>query len=410
MDKTLLSFKKADVFTPDKISYKMSTYLYNNGNLLEPAVGDGQLLKFLDLTDYDQIEIFDIKKEYLEICPNGKNIMKYNKDFLKKEIKTKYKNIILNPPFIRIQDLSEDYRKYIKDTFPLLKNGNLDIYYAFLLKCLSVLDNNGVMVAITPNSYLYNKSAKQLREYFIQNKLIEKIIDYKSEKVFNNVSTYCCITVFNKKEKDYLYYNNKKIYYKDITDNFFSNNKNGKKLKDICIIKNGVATLRDKIFIHKTKLFDEPCWKPITTGRIDKWVIFPYNENGSIIEEDIFMENNPKTYDHLVENKDELAKRDKGSKIYKRWYAFGRTQSLIKPNSEKVIYVSTMVNPVNIDYKIDSSKLSVSCLSITPKEQYTTEYILDILQKNTKYIENNSSKRGGGWINLSGRVLKNISI
>ena len=39
----------------------MSTYLYNNGNLLEPAVGDGQLLKFLDLTDYDQIEIFDIK-------------------------------------------------------------------------------------------------------------------------------------------------------------------------------------------------------------------------------------------------------------------------------------------------------------------------------------------------------------
>ena len=103
MDKTLLSFTKSDVFTPDKISYKMSSYLFNNGNLLEPAVGDGQLLKFLDLTDYDQIEIFDIKKEYLEICPNGKNIMKYNKDFLKKEIKTKYKNIILNPPFIRIQ-------------------------------------------------------------------------------------------------------------------------------------------------------------------------------------------------------------------------------------------------------------------------------------------------------------------
>ena len=48
MDKTLMSFTKSDVFTPDKISYKMSTYLYNNGNLLEPAVGDGQLLKFLE--------------------------------------------------------------------------------------------------------------------------------------------------------------------------------------------------------------------------------------------------------------------------------------------------------------------------------------------------------------------------
>jgi len=410
MDKTLLSFEKSNVFTPDKISYKMSTYLYNNGNLLEPAVGDGQLLKFLDLSKYDQVDVYDIKKEYLNVCPNGKNIIKYNKDFLKKEIKTKYKNIILNPPFIRIQDLSEDYRKYIKDTFPLLKKGNLDIYYAFLLKCLSVLEDDGVMVAITPNSYLYNKSAKQLREYFIQNKLIEKIIDYKSEKVFNNVSTYCCITVFNKKEKDYLYYNNKKINYKDITDNFFSHETNGKKLKDICIIKNGVATLRDKIFIHKIKLFDEPCIKPITNGRIDKWIIFPYNENGSIIEEDIFMETNPKTYNYLLTNKEELAKRDKGKKKYKRWYAFGRTQSLIKPKSEKVIYVSTMVNPEHIDYKTDCSKLSVSCLSITPKEKYTTEYILNILHKNKNYIEDNSSNRGGGWINLSGSVLKNIKI
>ena len=410
MDETLLSFEKSDIFTPDKISNKMSSYLYNNGNLLEPAVGDGQLLKFLKLSNYEQIDVYDIKNKYLEVCPNGKNIKKYNKDFLKKEIKTKYKNIILNPPFIRIQDLSEDYRKYIKDTFPLVKKGNLDIYYTFLLKCLSVLEDDGVMVAITPNSYLYNKSAKHLREYFIKNKLIKNIIDYKSEKVFNGVSTYCCITVFNKKDKDYLFYNGEKIYYKNITNNFFSVNKNGKKLKDICIIKNGVATLRDKIFIHKTKLFNEPCWKLITNGRIDKWIIFPYNEDGSIIEEDVFKTENEQTYNYLLENKEELAKRDKGKKEYKKWYAFGRTQSLIKPKSDKVIYVSTMVDPKNINYKIDSSKLSVSCLSITPKEQYTIKYILDILQKNTKYIEDNSLKRGSGWINLSGTVLKNINI
>ena len=410
MDETLLAFQKSDVFTPDKISIKMSSYLYNNGNLLEPAVGDGQLLKFLKLSNYEQIDVYDIKKKYLEICPNGKNIKKYNKDFLKKEIKTKYKNIILNPPFIRIQDLSEEYRKYIKDTFPLLTKGNLDIYYAFLLKSLSVLKDDGVMVAITPNSLLYNKSAKHLREYFIKNNLIDKIIDYKSEKVFNNVSTYCCITVFNKKNKDYLFYNGEKIYYKNITDNFFSENKDGKKLKDICIIKNGIATLRDKIFIHKNKLFEEPCWQEITNGRINKWIIFPYNEDGSIIEEEIFKKENEQTYNYLLTNKDELAKRDKGKKKYKKWYAFGRTQSLIKPLSDKVIYVSTMVNPKKIDYKIDSSKLSVSCLSIIPKKDYSTDDILKILEKNNNYIEENSSVRGSGWINLSSSTLKNINI
>lgn len=410
MDETLLAFQKSDVFTPNKISIKMSSYLYNNGNLLEPAVGDGQLLKFLKLSNYEQIDVYDIKKKYLDICPNGKNIKKYNKDFLKKEIKIKYKNIILNPPFIRIQDLSEDYRKYIKDTFPLLTKGNLDIYYAFLLKSLSVLEEDGIMVAITPNSFLYNKSAKHLREYFIKNKLIDKIIDYKSEKVFNNVSIYCCITVFNKKDKDYLFYNGEKIYYKNITDNFFSKNKDGKKLKDICIIKNGIATLRDKIFIHKNKLFEEPCWQEITNGRINKWIIFPYNEDGSIIEEEIFKKENEQTYNYLLTNKDELAKRDKGKKKYKKWYAFGRTQSLIKPLSDKVIYVSTMVNPKKIDYKIDSSKLSVSCLSIIPKKDYSTDDILKILEKNNNYIEENSSVRGSGWINLSSSTLKNINI
>ena len=52
---------------------------------------------------------------------------------------------------------------------------------------------------------------------------------------------------------------------------------NNKTLNDICIIKNGIATLRDKIYIHNEKLYDEPCWKIITTGKSDKWCIYPYN-------------------------------------------------------------------------------------------------------------------------------------
>ncbi len=33
-----------------------------------------------------------------------------------------------------------------------------------------------------------------------------------------------------------------------------------KKLGDICNIKNGIATLRDKIYIHKERKYEEPCW------------------------------------------------------------------------------------------------------------------------------------------------------
>ena len=165
IDKVLLEFEKSDVSTPDHISKLMSSYLSKKGNLLEPAVGTGQLLKFVELDKYDSIDIYDIKSNYLEVCSDNSNITKYNKDFLKECINKKYKNIILNPPYIKIQDLSNDYRDFIKTQWSILINGSLDIYYAFMLKCIDLLDNKGVMVCIIPNSYLYNKGSYDLRKY-----------------------------------------------------------------------------------------------------------------------------------------------------------------------------------------------------------------------------------------------------
>ena len=131
IDETLLNFSNCDIFTPDNISQKMSLYLHKEGNLLEPSVGDGQLLKFINTDNYEKIDVYDIKSEYLDKIENKDNIHKYLEDFLTKEITIKYKNIILNPPYIKIQNLSDKYRKNIKQNWKLLK-GNVDIYYAFL--------------------------------------------------------------------------------------------------------------------------------------------------------------------------------------------------------------------------------------------------------------------------------------
>jgi methylase of polypeptide subunit release factors len=392
IDKELLNFEKCDIFTPDKVSKQMIKYLYDYGNLLEPSVGDGQLLKYLDLEKYNNIDIYDIKKKYLDICPTNKNINKNLCDFIKEEINTKYKNIILNPPYIRIQDLSKEYRDYIKEKWSILDKGNIDYYYVFILKCLDLLDDDGIMVSITPNSYLYNKSSEKLRKFLIDKKLIKEIIDYKSEKVFKNVSTYCCITIFSKENKEEFIYNGQKIKYDTISKknyNIFSQNnepccdisktpnnigvlsENKKILGEICNIKNGIATLRDKIYVHENKKYDEPCWKIVTNSVKDMWLIYPYDDYGNIINEEDFKINNPKTYEFLNKNREELNNRDKGKKKYATWYAYGRTQSLIKPKSKKVIYVSCFVDPKNISYHIDNSKLFISCLCIEPKNKDT---------------------------------------
>jgi len=184
-----------------------------------------------------------------------------------------------------------------------------------------------------------------------------------------------------------------------------------KTLNDICNIKNGIATLRDKIYIHKSKLYDEPCWREITNGEKDIWCIYPYDKNTNILDEDIFKNDNPLTYKYLVANKEELSKRDKGNKTYPKWYSYGRTQSLKIPNKEKIMYIPTFADPENITYKIDKPKLCIGCLSLEiTDDTYTLEYIKTILEKNKQFIIDNSSKRGGGWLNMSSRIIKQIIV
>ena len=456
IDNTLLNYEKSDIFTPDAISKIMASYLLNKGSLLDPCVGNGALLKFIDLSKYDRIDVFDIKENYIKsvnntYLQNKKHCNAYLSDFLGvsppdppmgvKPISLDNSlqacssksgargcpspspspsNIILNPPFIKIQDLSAEYRDYIKNKWPIFKEGNFDLYYVFLLKCLSILDEGGVMVAVTPNSYLYNKSAIQLRKYIIEHRLFEKIIDYGSKKIFPGISVYCCITIFTKKSKDAFDYNGKMIHYNAVnnimqnpTCNIFNQSTSSslgtKTLKDICIIRNGIATLRDNIFIHKKKLYDEPSWKEITNAKETKYIIFPYKD-GKIIEEEEFKMANPQTFAYLSLHKEELAKRDKGNKVYPKWYSFGRSQSLKLSISPKVIYIPTFIDPLDMQYKVSNPTLFYSCLCIESKRIDDIDLILYTIEKNMDLIQQRTSKRGGGWINLSSRILYQLPI
>ena len=426
-DVDLHKFIKCDVFTPDNICEIMASKLHDSGTLLEPSIGTGNLLKFINTQNYT-IDAYEIKDTYLKALPHI-NMNINHEDFIKANIQKSYKNIIMNPPYIKMQDLSENYRSYIKSHFPMLKTGLVDIYYAFIIKCLSLLDDDGIMVAITPNSFLYNKSSHKLRKYLFENQYVDEIIDYKDQKVFPNVSVYCCITVFTKHKKDSLLYNNEPILYQDINQNYSlfnipnmcaeiqnnidsSNNENSVNtqitLKDVCKITNGIATLRDKIYIHNSPLYEEPCWEIVTNGNQDKYIIYPYN-NGKIINETDFKANNPETYTYLESNKEELQKRDKGKKTYPTWYAYGRSQSILY-STKTCVYISSFLDPRKISESlyIKQGTLHHNCLCIEPKNEDTIPDIIDAIKNNIQFISNNSAKRSGGWINISSRILYQV--
>ena len=438
-------FTKCDVFTPPHIAKQMAEKLGTTGTLLEPSVGQGSLLEFIDKDAFDTIDVYDIKPEYMDKIADHDNITKFPADFLKVNMTKKtYDNIIMNPPYVKIQDLSPEYREFLKNEFKeQLGKGLVDIYYAFIVKCLSVLADNGRMVAITPNSFLYNKSATPLRKWLIENRYIEEIIDFGTEKVFPGVSVYCCISVFTKTRKTTLKYNGKIIEYGRIQspdysifvktpENHEQSNQtenvqepsnqtikvapSPKTLIDICTITNGIATLRDKIYIHPQKLYDEPCWKPITTGPENKYVIYPYDSNAKINDETVFQRDNPKTYAFLLHNKAELAQRDKGNKKYPAWYSYGRTQSLKVSTRPHVIYIPAFLNPESYELYTKPPTLFQSCLCIEPKNQNdldsvkTLETIRQTIKKGMATLREMSSKRSGGWITISSTNLYKLPI
>jgi len=318
--------KKCDVFSPKEIAVKMNGFLTQTGTLLEPAVGTGSLL--LDLSNYDRVDVFDVEAKYLA---NIQGVNKFQTDFLKHDFgDAKYDNILMNPPYSRIQDIEKSYRKFLKEKFNL--KGSFDLYLAFLIKCVGLLAPDGVLVSINPRSWLTNgNSFKTFRENVFEKKIVHTIIDYGSKKIFADADTYCTITVLrNSPQMFYTLNGTRKLH-------FHSN------IRDPCPfqVSVGLATNCNQVFLHKKRLFDEPCWRIVfkVSKNIELFGIFPYNDSKLMSEEE-FKEQNPQTYQFMLGHKEKLLARDRGN-FKSHWYAFGRGQGLHLPEGD-VVYVSGM--------------------------------------------------------------------
>ena len=76
-------FIKCDVFTPKNISNIMAKKLKLEGTLLEPSVGNGALLKDIDLSKYSQVDVYELKQTYLDCVEERNNLQKYCQSFTK---------------------------------------------------------------------------------------------------------------------------------------------------------------------------------------------------------------------------------------------------------------------------------------------------------------------------------------
>ncbi len=252
------------------------------------------------------------------------------------------------PPYIRVRNLAGSYD--LAKQFSFASKGMTDLYIVFFEIGFRMLGKKGKMALITPSSFLRSKAGTNLRKYIYNSRCLAKALDLGHFQPFN-ATTYTLVSVFeNNRAHDsveYFVFDEEKmtpvfqehLRYEDIFVRgkmFFSKSENLRFLHEVeerfsrrgnrsVIIKNGFATLSDKVFIGN---FD------FSEGTIDvlkastgKWqkCIFPYHQNGSPMRLEEFSRFR-QAFEHLKKNKHILLKR--GIENPNQWFLFGRTQAI----------------------------------------------------------------------------------
>ncbi len=103
--------------------------------------------------------------------------------------------IVGNPPWVDIKGLPNEQVKYYFKNYTSTEN-RINLYAIFVEKCLSLLNKNGILGYIIPNSILYQSSYTQLRKLIIEKKSIKEIIRLP-DNVFKNVKAETLILFVN---------------------------------------------------------------------------------------------------------------------------------------------------------------------------------------------------------------------
>jgi adenine-specific DNA-methyltransferase len=384
----------------------------------------------------------------------------YHTDTLSYQFKQKYDYVIGNPPYVRIQNLEEDTIKHIRNKYRFTKEGNIDIYIVFMEIGLNILKETGKLIYIVSNTFFRSSCCKKFRQFLIKDNIIEKIINLEDIVVFDDTNTYTCIIQMSKNKNDNkIKYHNvtdknelllvdekdtnlplidnivekvmnkmlpikktERINYKEIilrddgepfvfiNNDFIDKIESLKSLGEYCHINCGIATLADSLFILKADNnlnIEEGILKNIVKASKIKdpnysnlQIVWPYDDEGKIIKENILKQKYPICYKYLLSIKEKLDKRDKGKINKMGWYAFGRSQGITSSFGKKIL-TSTMNLKPNFVIMNDINLTFYSGYSIKIKDESTISYnnLQKILNSEImeKYIKTTSRTYSGGW-------------
>mgnify|MGYP004650776039 FL=1 len=380
--------------------------------------------------------------------------------------------VIGNPPYIRVQTINDkmpELASVYKTQYADVAIGNFDLYILFIWFGYKLLNNNGYLSYIQPNKFFLAVMGQKLRYLLKHNMALYKILDFGTNQIFNNATTYTCILFLTKNQRHEFLYKTfnlgeysrflegiefGKMCVDDLPDNgnwLFKENASNtliSKIKDngtlfsdlVTRIFKGSSTGNDKVFLldlisesaefyivssdvndEYFKIEKEICRKFIYGESVLRYsepspyrlLLFPYvkhNEKYALMDIGYLRTNYPNAYEYLMKNKSVLMKR-KVALSDDTFYKYSAARSLNEYEKEKILIPDMLVsNRISFDqYGQYFTGPAIHCPVF--KEDINQRYYLGVL--NSKlfwyYISNTSTALRGNAYRLTPEYLNDFA-
>jgi hypothetical protein len=374
--------------------------------------------------------------------------------------------VIANPPYVEFKNLHKSIKSKIENNFQTLK-GKYDLYIAFLELNKKLLSKNGHFCFINPTRFFQRDYGTEIRKFISVNYTPISIIDFSDKQIFETALTYTGIYLFKKKniidtQKHFYYWkaNNNSIiqtanelFYncsKNFTYStrlisdlenktwyFYDNLKLGIILKmqtDTTTLESitkgifqGIATGKDSVFIVDDNIVNNLNLEknllnkflkgkdigPYSIGFKNKYLIYPYDSDGNVIDEKTLKSKYPNIYKYLISKKQELKGRDYFDKSQKKWYELWNQRNIGLFKSDKII---TLDNARTNSFAFDNIGYfgSTTIYNVILKDKSGIDYyqLLGILNSNlmTFYHKENTIPQAGGFYRYQQIFIKDLPI
>ena len=385
---------------------------------------------------------------------------------------------------IKLQDKKE-VQAYKSKYYVAYKQ--FDKYFLFIQRAVDLVKDDGTVCYIVPNKFINNVAGEKIRELISENKYLKMFIDFNYQQVFKDKTIYSSIILLNKSKEENFEYsyinsyeewiiNNKSNIYTEISCNEIDKNpwilsmdlekmkelkklfNNSIRLSEIARPFNGVQTSLNRIYVIKgkeilgenenyiiinkngkkyniekevLKMYFQPINKveknvnsfdPLVT---DKYIIFPYDKNGELIDINLSQYSGIKEY--LLDNYDLIVPKQISGKSTGRdvpnanennWYQFGRVQAINEFNNEEKLIVGVMSKEPMFMY--DNENLVIQsggtagycCIKMKENNKYDLFFLQAYLSHPiiSDVMEKMGSDFEGGFYSRGTQVLEKLPI